>query len=100
MKRKTMDPHIKTAFFICRERYRVAEALLESEARYRTVARLSSEFAYSCIHAGANGFMISDRASEELVAAIQAVASGGIYLSPGIAGLTRESVRHETEKGK
>jgi DNA-binding NarL/FixJ family response regulator len=39
------------------------------------------------IHAGANGYLIMDRASEELAAAIQAVASGGIYISPGIAGL-------------
>ena len=40
------------------------------------------------IHAGANGYLIMDRASEELAAAIQAVVSGGIYLSPGIAGLS------------
>lgn len=40
------------------------------------------------IHAGANGYLILDRASEEMTAAIQKVASGGIYLSPGIAGLT------------
>jgi len=39
------------------------------------------------IHAGANGFMISDRASEELSAAIKTVVAGGLYLSPGIAGL-------------
>jgi len=39
------------------------------------------------IHAGANGFMISDRALEELTAAIKTVAAGGLYLSPGIAGL-------------
>ena len=52
------------------------------------------------IHAGAIGYLIMERASEELAAAIQTVASGGIYLSPGIAGLTRESVRHETKKGK
>jgi len=40
------------------------------------------------IHTGANGFMISDRASEELAAAIKTVVAGGLYLSPGIAGLT------------
>jgi DNA-binding NarL/FixJ family response regulator len=39
------------------------------------------------IHSGANGFMISDRASEELTAAIKTVFAGGLYLSPGIAGL-------------
>ena len=82
-----MDPHEKTAFFIYREKYRAAEVLLESEPRYRSVARLSSEFAYSCIHAGANGYMISDRISEELATAIKKVVAGGLYLSPGIAGL-------------
>jgi two-component system response regulator NreC len=39
------------------------------------------------IHIGANGFMILDRASEELAAAIKTVVAGGVYLSPGIAGL-------------
>jgi DNA-binding NarL/FixJ family response regulator len=39
------------------------------------------------IHSGANGFMISDRASEELRTAIKTVVAGGLYLSPGIAGL-------------
>jgi two-component system NarL family response regulator len=40
------------------------------------------------IHAGANGYLIMDRASEELAAAIKTIAAGGTYLSPGIAGLT------------
>jgi DNA-binding NarL/FixJ family response regulator len=39
------------------------------------------------IHAGANGFMITDRAPEELASAIRTIAAGGIFLSPGIAGL-------------
>jgi DNA-binding NarL/FixJ family response regulator len=39
------------------------------------------------IHAGANGFMITDRAPEELAAAIRTIAAGGMFLSPGIAGL-------------
>ncbi len=39
------------------------------------------------IHAGANGYLIMDRASEELVAALKTIAAGGMYLSPGIAGL-------------
>jgi DNA-binding NarL/FixJ family response regulator len=37
--------------------------------------------------AGANGYLIMDRASEELATAIKTVAAGGLYLSPGIAGL-------------
>jgi DNA-binding NarL/FixJ family response regulator len=40
------------------------------------------------IHAGANGFMITDRASEELPTAIKTVVAGELYLSPGIAGLS------------
>ncbi len=44
------------------------------------------------IHAGANGYLIMDRASEELAAAIKTIAAGGLYLSPGIAGL--EGRRH------
>ena len=52
------------------------------------------------IHSGAIGYLIMERASEELAAAIKTIASGGTYLSPGIAGLTREVVRHETAKGK
>ena len=38
------------------ERKRAEEALKESEKRYRSVARLSSEFAYSCIHTGDAGY--------------------------------------------
>jgi DNA-binding NarL/FixJ family response regulator len=43
------------------------------------------------IHAGANGFMITDRASEELTAAIKTIVAGGMFLSPGIAGLEGRS---------
>jgi two-component system, NarL family, response regulator NreC len=39
------------------------------------------------IHAGANGYLIMDRAMDELAAAIKTVTAGGLYLSPGIAGL-------------
>ena len=46
-----------------------------------------SRLALRIIHAGANGYMILDRTSEELTAAIKAVAAGKLYLSPGIAGL-------------
>jgi PAS domain S-box-containing protein len=40
------------------ERKGVEEALRESEERYRTVARMSSEFTYSCIHAGDDGYEV------------------------------------------
>jgi len=46
-----------------------------------------SRLALRIIHAGANGYMILDRTSEELPAAIKTVAAGKLYLSPGIAGL-------------
>jgi len=52
------------------------------------------------IHAGANGYLIMDRAAEELAAAIKAVTAGGLYLSPGIAGLegrrTLETAKRKT----
>ena len=50
-------------------------------------AQRDSRLVLRMIHAGANGFMITDRAPEELAAAIETVAGGGLYLSPGIAGL-------------
>ena len=40
------------------------------------------------IHAGAAGYLITERAPEEMAPAIRTVTSGRIYLSPGIAGLT------------
>jgi DNA-binding NarL/FixJ family response regulator len=49
--------------------------------------QLDSRLVLRIIHAGANGYMILDRTSEELTAAIETVVAGGLYLSPGIAGL-------------
>jgi PAS domain S-box-containing protein len=40
------------------ERKRAEEALRESEARYRSVARLSSDFAYSCVCTGDDGYEV------------------------------------------
>jgi PAS domain S-box-containing protein len=40
------------------DRKNVMEALRKSGERYRTVARLSSEFAYSCIHTGDDGYEV------------------------------------------
>ncbi len=34
------------------------EAMRQSELRYRTVARLSSDFSYSCIHTGEKGYAV------------------------------------------
>ena len=39
------------------------------------------------IHSGANGYMLLNRTSEELTAAIKNIVAGKLYLSPGIAGL-------------
>jgi DNA-binding NarL/FixJ family response regulator len=50
-------------------------------------AQRDSRLVLRIIHAGANGFMITDRAPEELAAAIKTIAAGGMFLSPGIAGL-------------
>jgi DNA-binding NarL/FixJ family response regulator len=50
-------------------------------------AQRDSRLVLRIIHAGANGFMITDRAPEELAAAIRTIAAGGMFLSPGIAGL-------------
>ncbi len=38
-------------------RKRMEEGLTKSEARFKTVSRLSSDFSYSCTHIGFNGFM-------------------------------------------
>ena len=50
-------------------------------------AQQDSRLVLRIIHAGANGFMITDRAPEELAGAIRTIVAGGMFLSPGIAGL-------------
>jgi DNA-binding NarL/FixJ family response regulator len=50
-------------------------------------AQRDSRLVLRMIHAGANGFMITDHAPEELAGAIRTIAAGGMFLSPGIAGL-------------
>jgi two-component system response regulator NreC len=42
------------------------------------------------LKAGASGYLLKDCAFEELVDAVRAVAAGGTYLSPAIAGLVSE----------
>jgi DNA-binding NarL/FixJ family response regulator len=46
-----------------------------------------SRFALRTIEAGASGYMLGDRAFEELGAAVNVIVSGRTYLSPGIAGM-------------
>jgi DNA-binding NarL/FixJ family response regulator len=50
-------------------------------------AQRDSRLVLRFIHSGADGFMITDRAREEMVTAIETIAAGGMFLSPGIAGL-------------
>lgn len=44
-------------------------------------------FIVESLNAGANGFILKDCASEELVSAIRTVAAGGVYLSPQLTGV-------------
>lgn len=48
------------------------------------------------IEAGACGFVVKENAFDEVVKAIQTVASGQVYLSPSIAGGVVESFRRKT----
>jgi two-component system, NarL family, response regulator NreC len=47
------------------------------------------------LDAGASGYLLKDCAFEELVGAIRAVAAGGVYLSPRIAGfVVKDRIQH------
>ncbi len=52
-----------------------------------------SRFAVRVFAAGASGYMLKDRANEELIDAIRTIAFNRTYLSPGVAGMGR--VRRE-----
>ncbi len=43
------------------------------------------------LSAGASGYMLKDRANEELGDAIRTIVSNRTYLSPGIAGMERKN---------
>lgn len=47
-----------------------------------------SRFALRAIEAGASGYMLEDRAFEELAIAVKVMMAGRTYLSPGIAGMS------------
>lgn len=62
-----------------------------------------SQFALRSIQAGARGYMLQDRAFDELGPAIETIMSGSVYLSPGIAGATplrdrRDGVRAASQR--
>lgn len=46
-----------------------------------------SRYALWAVDAGASGYILKDRASDDLVTAIHRIFSGRIFISPGIAGI-------------
>ena len=45
----------------------------------------SEEYVYSCLKAGAKGYLLKESASSDLVQAIRVVRAGGTYLHPSIS---------------
>jgi two-component system, NarL family, response regulator NreC len=55
-------------------------------------------FVAGILKAGASGYLLKDCAFEEMAGAIFSVASGGTYLSPGVAGpIIQDYIRRLTE---
>ena len=44
------------------------------------------EFVQRALHAGARGYLLKDAPAGEIIAALEVVASGATYLSPGVSG--------------
>lgn len=58
-------------------------------------------FVTEMLRAGASGYLLKDRASEELAGAVRTVIAGGTYVSPGIAGVAAEDYAgRPTDEGK
>jgi DNA-binding NarL/FixJ family response regulator len=53
-------------------------------------ARNDSRYVLRALHAGATGYMLWNRASQELATAIRTIISERIYMSPGIAGIAAD----------
>jgi DNA-binding NarL/FixJ family response regulator len=53
-------------------------------------AHNDSRYVVRALHAGATGYMLWDRASQELATAVHTVRTNRIYMSPGIAGISIE----------
>ncbi len=49
-----------------------------------------SRFVLRMLHAGASGYMLKDRAHEELVSAVRTIIAHQTYISTGIAGISKE----------
>lgn len=47
-----------------------------------------SRFAVRALQAGANGYVLMERSSEDLCEALETVEADHVYVSPGIAGVT------------
>jgi DNA-binding NarL/FixJ family response regulator len=52
------------------------------------------EYVYDALRAGASGFLLKDRPSEELVAAVRVVASGDALLAPSVTRRLIEEFAH------
>jgi len=62
--------------------------IVKSGTRTRVVAltiHSSEEYVYSCLKAGAKGYLLKESASSDLVQAIRIVRNGGTYLHPAIS---------------
>ena len=53
-------------------------------------ARNDSRYVVRALHAGATGYMLWDRVTQELAVAVRTITTNRIYMSPGIAGIASE----------
>ena len=81
---------------------RVAQSLLVHAPRcHILILSVHEDRAYlrQLFEAGVSGYVLKRSAPEELIAAIRAVAGGGIYLDPAIAGMVIRRGSHRGTKG-
>ncbi|MBN1884128.1 MAG: response regulator transcription factor [Candidatus Krumholzibacteriota bacterium] len=57
-------------------------------------------YIYKSLDAGANAYMVKERATEDLIAAIEAVTAGEIYLSPNFSPSVLDTYRKSKKAGK
>ncbi len=57
-----------------------------------------NQFAIRTLKAGADGYVTKERASDELINAIQKVLSGGKYISPSLAEKLAVELNHDSNK--
>ncbi len=70
-----------------------ARRILSEDSGTRVIAlsvHSHRRFIVEMLRAGASGYLLKDCAFKELVGAVRAVAAGGTYLSPAIAGVVAE----------